>query len=262
MREQEQETKTKTESQPELDTEPVPEPVLRVENLTAGYYGSTVLNNVSLECGEGITLVIGPNGAGKTTLVKSVTGLLRPVYGSIIFKGKDIHQLQAFNVSMLGISLVPERGRLFDQMTVKDNLEVGFRLSRKRRSKKSFREGLAEVLSVLPELSDKLDRKAARLSGGEQQMVAIGRALITGPELLVMDEPTTGLYPLLVRRLLLKVEEISRGLPILMTEQNVAQVASIAKRVYLLESGCIALQGTPSEIIANERVKSLYLGGK
>jgi branched-chain amino acid transport system ATP-binding protein len=238
------------------------EPVLQIVRLTAGYHGSTVLHEVSLDCEEGLTLVVGPNGAGKSTLVKAITGLLRPVQGKVIFMGREIQGLSAEQIAKLGISLVPERGRLFYEMNVRDNLEIGFRLRTKRGERVDFKNALDDVLALLPELSDKLDKVASKLSGGEQQMVAIARALLSRPSFLVMDEPTTGLYPSLVKRLVSKIGEISKDLSMLITEQNVTQIAPVTDRVYLLESGMIALSGEPDKILADDRVRLLYLGGR
>ncbi|HYB77131.1 MAG TPA: ATP-binding cassette domain-containing protein, partial [Thermoplasmata archaeon] len=195
--------------------------MLQVEHLSAGYYGSTVLEDVSFSSGNGITLVIGPNGAGKSTLVRSVVGLLRPVTGRITFEERSIETLRPEVIAGLGIATVPERARLFGDLRVIDNLTLGSRLAERRHDKVDFDADLASVLELFPLLQPKLRDPARLLSGGQQQMVAIARALVAHPKLLVMDEPTTGLHPTLVKELLLKIEQVARDLPILLTEQNV-----------------------------------------
>ncbi len=233
--------------------------MLRIENLNAGYYGSNVLQSVELECGSEITLVIGPNGAGKSTLVRSISGTIRPITGKVLFQGTEIQSKHPYEISKLGISTVPERGRIFREMTVSDNLRFAFESSRNRK-KKDFEEGRDYVTDLFPDLRDKLNSTAGELSGGQQQMLSIGRALITSPKFLIMDEPTTGLYPKLLKELLLKIKEISSGLPILLTEQNVSETVPLARKVYLLEAGRIAAQGSSEEMQNNEIVKGSYLG--
>jgi branched-chain amino acid transport system ATP-binding protein len=234
--------------------------LLEVDHLTAGYFGSIVLADVSLRADNGITLVIGPNGAGKSTLVRSITGTLRPVEGAVRWEGQEIERLPAWEIAHRGVATVPERARLFPELTVRENLQVGAGLALQRQAIRSEREAIDPVLDIFPELRTRLSEPAGRLSGGQQQMVAIARALAARPTLLVMDEPTTGLYPAFVRQLLVSIERISRDLPILLTEQNVAETVPIAQRVYLLEAGRIVLTGTPSEIVANEAVRRSYLG--
>ena len=234
--------------------------MLQVEHLTAGYYGSTVLDDVSFSSGNGITLIIGPNGAGKSTLVRSVTGLLRPVSGRIAFEAWPIETLRPEVIAGLGIATVPERARLFGDLRVIDNLTLGSRLAKRRHEKVDFDADLASVLELFPALEPKLRDPARLLSGGQQQMVAIARALVAHPKLLVMDEPTTGLHPNLVKELLLKIEQVARDLPILLTEQNVVQTVPLATQVHLLEAGRIVISGTPQEILADDRVRRVYLG--
>jgi branched-chain amino acid transport system ATP-binding protein len=246
--------------------------VLEVRDLCAGYYSSSVLRNVSLTCSEGVSLVIGPNGAGKSTLVKSLVGLIRPVSGKVSYLGKEIGKLNARDISLLGITTVPERARLFSSMTVLDNLKVGYSLLESRRKLdalgqaswqgrgKDFGGMLGFVVETFPDLSGRLKERAGKLSGGQQQMLAIARALISAPRFLIMDEPTTGLYPALVKELVTKIRRIAQGMPILLTEQNIAQTLPLASYVYLLESGRIVLQGRPEEILNNERARRAYLG--
>jgi branched-chain amino acid transport system ATP-binding protein len=234
--------------------------MLQVESLFAGYFGSTVLEGISFSSGTGITLVIGPNGAGKSTLVRSIVGSLRPVQGSVRFEGKAIEALRAEAIANLGIVTVPERARLFGELRVIDNLRIGSRLAELRGEKVDFASDLAEVKELFPALGSKLSDTARLLSGGEQQMVAIARALVAHPKFLVMDEPTTGLHPTLVKELLLKIEQVARDLPILLTEQNVLQTVPLATQVHLLEAGRIVLSGAPRDILADDRVRRVYLG--
>lgn len=233
--------------------------MLSIENLSAGYYGSNVLQNVQIKCEEEITLVIGPNGAGKSTIVKSITGSLRPISGKIIFENSEIQNRQPYEISRLGISTVPERGRIFREMSVEDNLRLAFETSGSS-EKGNFEEGLDIVLDIFPDLKERLKSLGGTMSGGQQQMVSIARALITKPKFLIMDEPTTGLYPKLLGQLLLKIKTISSHLPILLTEQNVSETVPIAKKVYLLEAGRIVAKGSSEEMMKNEIVKKSYLG--
>ncbi|MFP3256851.1 MAG: ABC transporter ATP-binding protein [Candidatus Nanopusillus acidilobi] len=233
--------------------------MLEIKNLNSGYFGSKVLQNISIECKEGITLVIGPNGAGKTTLVKSINGLLRPIEGKIIFNGTEIQNLKPFLISKLGISTVPERSRVFSNMTVIENLRVAFESSKQKYDFNSF---LRRIFTIFPDLNEKLNDKSNTLSGGQQQMLSIARAMATNPKILIMDEPTTGLFPKLVKELILKIEEISKNMPILLTEQNVADVVPISKKVYIIESGKIVFSGLPNEVMENPKIKNIYFGYK
>jgi len=234
--------------------------MLEVEGLSAGYFGSTVLDGISFSSGPGITLVIGPNGAGKSTLVRSIVGSLRPVSGAVRFEGRSIEALRADEIAHLGIATVPERGRLFGELRVIDNIRLGSRLAERRGETVDTDADLTAMKELFPDLGPKMLQPARSLSGGQQQMVAIARALVAHPKLLVMDEPTTGLHPTLVKELLVKIEEVARGLPILLTEQNVVQTVPIATHVHLLEAGRIVLSGDPQEILADDRVRKVYLG--
>jgi len=234
--------------------------MLEVDGLSAGYFGSTVLDRISFSSAAGITLIIGPNGAGKSTLVRSIVGSLRPVSGTVRFEGQPLELLRADQIARLGIATVPERGRLFGDLRVVDNLRVGSRLAERRGETVDLESDLRAVTQLFPDLGPKLRQPARSLSGGQQQMVAIARALVAHPKLLVMDEPTTGLHPTLVKELVMKIEEVARGLPILLTEQNVVQTVPIASHVHLLEAGRIVLSGSPQEILADDRVRRVYLG--
>jgi branched-chain amino acid transport system ATP-binding protein len=234
--------------------------MLQVEHLSAGYYGSTVLDGVSFTAGAGITLIIGPNGAGKSTLVRSVVGSLRPVSGEVRLDGTAIQGLRAEAIAGLGIATVPERARLFGDLKVLDNLRIGSRLAERRGLTVDPTADLAEMEELFPDLTAKLHDPARSLSGGQQQMVAIARALLAHPRLLVMDEPTTGLHPVLMKELIVKIQRVARDLPILLTEQNVWQTVPIATRVHLLEAGRVVLSGSPEEILRDDRVRRVYLG--
>lgn len=234
--------------------------MLEVEGLRAGYYGSTVLDGISFQSGAGVTLVIGPNGAGKSTLVRAITGSLRPVQGGIRFEGRPLQDLRADRIAHLGIATVPERARLFRELRVIDNLRIGSRLAERRGETVDFEADIAAMRELFPDLGPKLYESAGQLSGGQQQMVAISRALMAHPKLLVMDEPTTGLHPVLVKELIVKIEEVARDLPILLTEQNVVQTVPIATRVHVIDAGHIVHSGTPQEILADDRVRRIYLG--
>ena len=233
--------------------------MLTVDNLSAGYYGSNVLRDVSLSCSDEITLVIGANGAGKSTLVKSITGTLRPVSGKIFFGEEEIQDRKAFHIAKLGISTVPERGRVFREMSVIDNLKFGFESSIKGKKGK-LEERLEFVKDLFPDLAEKFATPAGKMSGGQQQMLSIARALMTSPKFLIMDEPTTGLYPKLLKEVLLKIKTISTRMPILLTEQNVSETVPLARKVYLLDAGRIIASGTGEEMMKNEIVRRSYLG--
>ena len=234
--------------------------MLQVEHLSAGYFGSTVLEDVSFSSQNGITLIIGPNGAGKSTLVRSIVGILRPVGGSIRFEDRPVESLRPERIAGLGIATVPERGRLFGDLRVIDNLRIGMRVARRRGDGSDPSADLAAMQQLFPDLGPMLYEPARSLSGGQQQMVAIARALVSHPKLLVMDEPTTGLHPTLVHELLIKIEQVARDLPILLTEQNVQQTVPIARYVHVLEAGRFVHSGPPNEILADDRVRRIYLG--
>ncbi len=234
--------------------------MLEVEDLVAGYYGSQVLQGVSFHVDRGITLVIGPNGAGKSTLVRAISGTLRPVGGRIRLDGTPLEPLPAYEVAELGIATSPERARLFADLRVLDNLQIGAELAARRGQEVDFDAVLESLLEIFPEIRDKLHERAFKLSGGQQQMVAIARALAAQPKLLIMDEPTTGLHPALVKELLRKIEQIAQDLPVLLTEQNVWQTAPMARVIHLLEAGRFVFSGPPDQVLGNEDIRRSYLG--
>ncbi|MEM3191709.1 MAG: ABC transporter ATP-binding protein [Nitrososphaeria archaeon] len=232
--------------------------MLEIKELSSGYLGSKVLHNVTLSCEGGITLVAGPNGAGKSTLIKSINGSLRPVEGRISFSGRNIEKLNPHSISLLGIATVPERGRIFPSMTVIDNLRVSFESSNNKGS--TFESSLENVYVLFPDLKEKANDRAITLSGGQQQMLSIGRAIIAGPKLLMLDEPTTGLFPKIVRDVISKILEISGTMPILLTEQNLTETLPISSKVYILESGRIVFSGSSAEMIEDHNLRELYFG--
>lgn len=213
-----------------------------------------------MEVEEGsIATVIGANGAGKTTTLKTISGLLRPRSGSILFKGQEISRTRPDKIVGMGISQVPEGRRVFPELTVMENLEMGAYL---RRDKKAIAQDIDSVFDRLPRLKERARQTAGTLSGGEQQMLAIGRALMSRPQLMIMDEPSMGLAPLLVKDIFDIIQEINRqGTTILLVEQNARLALSIAHQAYVMETGEIVLSGLPEQLIDSEDVKKAYLGG-
>ncbi len=230
-----------------------------VRELEAGYGSLQALWGVTLEVAPNeIVAVIGGNGAGKTTLLKSIAGLLRPLGGEVRFGGQVISHLPANQIVSLGIALVPEGRKVFPQMTVRENLEMGAYLPQARGK---FEASLDEVTRLFPRLGERAGQVAGTLSGGEQQMLAIGRALMSHPSLLLLDEPSLGLAPLLVREIFRIVQAINRqGTTILLVEQNVRQALEIAGRAYVLETGRVVLSGTGRELLGHPHVRRAYLG--
>jgi branched-chain amino acid transport system ATP-binding protein len=233
--------------------------LLRLDGLEVGYGALTAVRDVSLEVGAGeVVALIGANGAGKTTTLKAITGLLPLRRGSIALDGERLDGLSSARVVARGIAHVPEGRQLFPTMTVRENLELGAasRESRKRRA-----ETLAWVLSLFPRLAERARQLAGTLSGGEQQMCAIGRGLMARPRLLMLDEPSLGLAPVVVKQIFENLARINReGTTILLVEQNVARALGLAHRAYVLEGGRIALSGTSAALLASPHVKQAYLG--
>lgn len=233
--------------------------MLRIENLCAGYGGFQVLDNISLEVETGQTIaVFGPNGAGKSTLLKIIAGLIRPTSGKIYFDGLQIDGRPPYEIAEMGISLVPEGGRLFPELTVYNNLMAG---SYSKKSRDHFRESLDEVTSLFPIIEQRKNQVAGLMSGGERQMVAIARALMSRPRLLMLDEPSSGLAPKIVASIFEFIKEIkARGYSVLMVEQTIKKSIGIADYAYLLESGRVQFQGEKDEFKENPRIRSSYLG--
>jgi branched-chain amino acid transport system ATP-binding protein len=233
--------------------------MLAVRELDAGYGSLQALWGLSLEVGQGeIVAVIGANGAGKTTLLKSIAGLVPPLRGEVRFEDQVISHLPANRVVGRGIALVPEGRKVFPYMTVRENLEMGAYLPPARGALEAT---LAEVTCLFPRLGERVNQLAGTLSGGEQQMLAIGRALMSRPRLLLLDEPSLGLAPFLVQEIFRIVRAINRqGTTILLVEQNVRQALEIAQRAYVLETGRIGLSGTGRDLLGNPHVRKAYLG--
>jgi branched-chain amino acid transport system ATP-binding protein len=234
--------------------------MLKVDNINVFYGNIQALKGVSLEINEGeIVTLIGANGAGKSTLLKTISGLLKPKNGDILYQGQSIAGKAAQTIVKQGISHVPEGRRIFANLTVEENLELGAFL---RKDKNGIREDIEKVYQQFPRLLERRKQLAGTLSGGEQQMLAIGRALMARPRLLLLDEPSMGLAPLLVKSIFRIIEEINAtGTTILLVEQNANMALSIADRAYVIESGRVVLSGSAEELTASEQVKMAYLGG-
>ncbi|MFA0732249.1 MAG: hypothetical protein LKKZDAJK_001915 [Candidatus Fervidibacter sp.] len=233
--------------------------LLRVESVDVFYGVIQALHGITLEVDKGeIVTLIGANGAGKTTTLWTISGLLRPTRGHILFDGRDITHLPPHERVALGIAQVPEGRRVFPNLTVMENLQLGAYL---RKDREGIRRDLDWVFRIFPRLAERKDQLAGTLSGGEQQMLAIGRALLAAPKLLLMDEPSLGLSPVLVQEIFRVIRTIrERGVTILLVEQNAHMALRVADRGYVLETGRIVLQGKAKELLANEAVRKAYLG--
>jgi len=237
-------------------------PLLAVDGVQAGYGDFKALFNITLhvDAGEIVTL-LGANGAGKTTTLRVISGLVHPTNGTVRFDGQIISTLPPHEIVELGISHVPEGRQLFPHMSVEENLALGAYIPRARQ--RGIKEGMEEQFAFFPRLKERRKQLAGTLSGGEQQMVAIARGLMTRPKLLMLDEPSLGLRPKIVEEVFAKVQEIgSRGLTVLIVEQNVVDALSISSRGYVIENGAVDLGvGTSAkELLRNERLRSAYLG--
>jgi len=231
--------------------------LVRVEGLHAGYGLTAVLRDVSIEAhpGEAIA-VIGPNGAGKTTLLRTIMGMLRPSRGRVQYDGRELDGLRTFEVVRLGLVYVPAERELFPTMTVLENLELGA-----FRDVRAAPQRLRYVLELFPRLEERRFQLAGTLSGGEQQMLAIGRALMAGPKVLMLDEPSTGLAPKAVAELYRQLSRLkSAGLTIVLTEQQVPLALALTDRAYVLEQGAIHLSGRSSDLLGDPSIKKAYLG--
>jgi branched-chain amino acid transport system ATP-binding protein len=233
--------------------------MLELDKVTVAYGQARALWDVSMQVRQGELLcVVGPNGAGKTTLVNTLAGILRPLSGRIVMDGRDITKLAPHKFCEAGIALVPEGRRLFTGMTVAENLDVGSLLPE---AKAKRRETFAEVLALFPALEAKLQSPAGELSVGQQQMVAIGRALMARPRLLLLDEPSLGLSPLIVNEMFAAIRKISaNGITIVLVEQNVSTAMRISHRACVLELGRIVAEGEPDELMKRPEIRQAYLG--
>jgi len=234
--------------------------MLKVDQIDVYYGNIQALKSVSLEVEQGeIVSLIGANGAGKSTLLKTISGLLKPKKGDLRYLGESIAGKAAQQIVMAGISHVPEGRRVFANMSVEENLTLG---AFQRKDKHGIREDFEKVYSLFPRLRERRKQQSGTLSGGEQQMLAISRALMARPKLLLLDEPSMGLAPILVKTIFQIIEEINRGgTTILLVEQNANLALSIAQRAYVLETGIVVLSGTAAELQESDQVKQAYLGG-
>ena len=234
--------------------------MLKVKEIHCGYDGAPVIRGLSLEVNEGeIVAILGANGAGKSTTMRTICGLMHPEKGQILFRGEDITRSPASENIRKGISYIPEGRRLFPKLSVRENLELGaFTVT----DRAVIEERLEEMFTIFPKLKARSSQTAETLSGGEQQMLAIGRALMARPELMLMDEPSMGLAPLLVKEIFEIIKDINaQGTTILLVEQNANMALSIADKAFVIETGEIVLQGTAAELMKSEDVKKAYLGG-
>jgi branched-chain amino acid transport system ATP-binding protein len=234
--------------------------MLSIQNLYSGYNKSEILHGVDVQVGAGeIVVLIGPNGAGKSTVLKSIFSLADVYSGKIIYKGKDITKLKTFELIELGISFVPQGRQLFQNMTVVENLEMGAFITD---DKDVVKKGVEEVFKKFPILKEKQNQISATLSGGQQQMLAIARALMQNPQLLLLDEPSLGLAPKTMQEIFDKIVEIkNEGVAVLMVEQNARQAMSIANRTYVLEGGRVGISGG-KEILKDSKIREVYFGGE
>lgn len=233
--------------------------MLKVQDLSVHYGMIQAVYNVSFEVKQGeIVSLIGANGAGKTTILRTISGLVRPSNGHIIFEGKNIEKAAPQKIVADGLSQVPEGRHVFSGLTVQENLDMGAFL----RKDSTLKEDFEQIFAKFPILKERRNQDAATLSGGEQQMLAMGRALMSKPKLLLLDEPSMGLAPIFIKEIFSIIQEIqAQGTTVLLIEQNAKMALSIANRGYVLETGKIVLEGTGKELLASEAVRKAYLGG-
>lgn len=224
------------------------------------YYGAVhALKGISLKVNEGeIVTLIGANGAGKTTTLKTISGVLKPKVGKVTFDGKDLSKVNASNMVSLGMAHVPEGRRIFANMSIMENLEMG---AFSRKDKAEIKKDYGKIFDTFPRLLERKNQMAGTLSGGEQQMLAIGRALMSRPKLLLLDEPSMGLAPLVVKQIFSIIEDINKnGTTVLLVEQNASMALKVAHRAYVIQNGYVEMEGDASELLNDESVKSAYLG--
>lgn len=233
--------------------------MLKVRGLSSGYGKTQILNGLDFEVNQGeIVTLIGANGAGKTTTLKALCGVIPAMSGQVEFEGRDLTNGKPYDIVDAGVTMIPEGRQLFPHFTVKDNLLMG---SYKRAARPMVQRKLEEVLAIFPRVKERLGQYAGSLSGGEQQMVAIARGMMADPKLLVFDEPSLGLSPLLVQQVFDIIRNITKhGMTVLLVEQNVFKTLRLADRGYVLENGSIVLSGTGEQLLNNPHVKKAYLG--
>jgi len=234
--------------------------MLNIENLNVFYNGLQALYSVSLEIQEEeFVCILGPNGAGKSTLLQTIAGMLVPGQGAIFFKNRPIHGLAAYKVASLGLALIPEEGWLFGQMSVEENLLMG---AYPKMARRNIKRQMDFVFDLFPILVERKKQHEETLSGGERQMLAVGRGLMNNPKMLLLDEPSLGLAPLVLKdilRVLVRINQEEKT-TILLTEQNIFHALKISQRAYLFENGKIAMQGASKELLGNQHIKENYLG--
>tara|TARA_R110000851_G_scaffold139729_1_gene276887 strand:- start:2269 stop:2973 length:705 start_codon:yes stop_codon:yes gene_type:complete len=233
--------------------------MLQLNNVASGYGTTTILHDLSLEVKEGeVVTIVGGNGAGKTTTLRTVSGLIETTSGSITFEGEDITHLPAHQVVDRGITLIPEARQLFSEMSVLENIQMG---AYRSAAKSQYNQRLEEVLTLFPRVKERLQQRAESLSGGEQQMVAIARGMMACPKLLMFDEPSLGLAPIVVSQVFEVVKQIAKsGTTVLIVEQNVNQTLKVADRAYVIENGKIVMNGQAQELMGDDHIRKAYLG--
>lgn len=233
--------------------------MLILDNVSSGYGAIEALKGIHLQVNKGeIVTLIGANGAGKTTTLRTITGLVSPRFGEILFEGEPLSSIPTHKITAKGISMVPEGRAVFSNLTVRENLEMGAYLQRDR---KQMLSDLEKVFGMFPRLKERIKQAAGTLSGGEQQMLAMARALMARPRLLLLDEPSLGLAPLIVHTIFEAIDEINRaGTTILLVEQNANAALKHSHRAYVLETGSIVMEGDSKTVAADQRVKEAYLG--
>ena len=233
--------------------------MLALSEVSAGYGSVRAVSNVSITVDEGEAVgLLGANGAGKSTTLRAISGLVRPTSGTITFRGKNIASLPAYKITELGIAHVPEGRQVFPELTVKENLEIGAYIPKARAART---QTLDLVFAIFPVLAERRKQLAGTMSGGEQQMLAVGRGLMLRPHLLMLDEPSLGLAPVVSEATFDKIQEIhAMGTAILLVEQNVSRALTLVQRAYVLESGKVIMKGTSAELVNNKQVQAAYLG--
>jgi branched-chain amino acid transport system ATP-binding protein len=233
--------------------------LLALSEVSAGYGSVRAVSNVSITVDEGEAVgLLGANGAGKSTTLRAISGLVRPTSGTITFRGKNIDSLPAYKITELGIAHVPEGRQVFPELTVKENLEIGAYIPKARAART---QTLDLVFAIFPVLAERRKQLAGTMSGGEQQMLAVGRGLMLRPHLLMLDEPSLGLAPVVSEATFDKIQEIhAMGTAILLVEQNVSRALTLVQRAYVLESGKVIMKGTSAELVNNKQVQAAYLG--
>lgn len=233
--------------------------MLALSEMSAGYGSVRAVSNVSITVDEGEAVgLLGANGAGKSTTLRAISGLVRPTSGTITFRGKNIDSLPAYKITELGIAHVPEGRQVFPELTVKENLEIGAYIPKARAART---QTLDLVFAIFPVLAERRKQLAGTMSGGEQQMLAVGRGLMLRPHLLMLDEPSLGLAPVVSEATFDKIQEIhAMGTAILLVEQNVSRALTLVQRAYVLESGKVIMKGTSAELVNNKQVQAAYLG--